>query len=390
MKFYIALLILIVYSQQDNQQLSPEDQTFLETLQKDQFGLNVLNSLQTEYQRDQDKKAQLNRIEHLLDEIEQQIAQDQQNDLELQSEASEQYYSQLLSLEEQIAKSQYDYSTVGAQIRLYQDESNRYDILLDEKENIINEYQSLSTQLDDIRQQERDHFEIARDDSITVCNLLKRAKYLIKQLIPKSTVLVQQSTNINQDFEQTADFIQQINQLQREAQESLQNNQPFLKIITEFVNVSTQTEAVVNTKRVNAIVNLLQQLYDQIDKTSRVQYNAEDDREQLHSRVKNQINDQLHSINLQLATLQNQQDSINAQIVAEQQNQKDEEMRLANLKQQLLDLSKCSDDTKVNYGVRQKERKEQLKLLRQVRQVMLNDFDAIRCYIEDYFNKAQR
>ncbi|CAK89401.1 unnamed protein product (macronuclear) [Paramecium tetraurelia] len=390
MKFYIALLILVVYSQQDNRQISPEDQTFLETLQKDQFGLNVLNSIQTEYQRDQDTKAQLNRIEHLLNEIEQQIAQDQQNDLELESEASEQYYSQLLSLEEQIAKSQYDYSTIGAQIRLYQDESNRYDILLDEKENIIDEYQSLSTQLDEIRQQERDHFEIARDDSITVCNLLKRAKYLIKQLIPKTTVLVQQSTNINQDFQQNADFLQQINQLQREAQESLQNNQPFLKIITEFVNVSTQTEAVVNTKRVNAIVNLLQQLYDQIDKTSRVQYNAEDDRDQLHSRVKNQINDQLHSINLQLATLQNQQDSINAQIVAEQQNQKDEEKRLANLKQQLLDLSKCSDDTKVNYGVRQKERKEQLKLLRQVRQVMLNDFDAIRCYIEDYFNKAQR
>ncbi|CAD8113914.1 unnamed protein product [Paramecium primaurelia] len=389
MKFYIALFILVVYSQQDNKQISPEDQTFLETLQQDQFGLNVLNSIQTEYQRDQDQKAQFNRIEHLLNKIEQQIAEDQQNDLELQSDASEQYYSQLLSLEEQIAKSQYDYSTLGAQIRLYQDESNRYDVLMDEKENIVNEYQSLLIQLDEIRQQEHDHFEIARDDSITVCSLLKRAKYLIKQLIPKTTVLVQQQSNLNQDYEQNTDFLEEINQLQREAKETLQNNQPFLQIINEFVSVSTQTDAVVNTKRVNAIVNLLQQLYDQVDKTSRVQYNAEDDREQLHSRVKNQINDELHSINLQLATLQNQQDSINAQIVTESQNQKDEEKRLANLKQQLLDLSKCSDDAKVNYGVRLKERKEQLKLLRQIRQVMLNDFDAIRCYIEDYFNKHQ-
>ncbi|CAD8125469.1 unnamed protein product [Paramecium sonneborni] len=390
MKFYIPLLILLVYSQQDNKIISPEDQTFLETLQKDQFGLTVLNSIQTEYQRDQDKKAQFNRIEHLLNEIEQQIAQDQQDDLELQSQDSELYYQQLISLEEQIAKSQYDYSTLGAQIRLYQDESNRYDVVIDEKENIITEYQSLSEQLDQIRQLEREHFEIARDDSINVCSLLKRATYLIKQTIPKYTLLIQQQQNINQNVEENTDFLQQINDLYNEAQDILQNNQPILQIIKEFVSISTQTEAVVNTNRANAIVNLLQQLYDQIDKTSRVQYNAEDDREQLHLRVKNQINDELHSINLEIATLQNQQDSIDAQIVTEQQNQKDEDNKLTNLKKQLIDLTNCSDNSKTNYIQRQKDRKEQLKLLRQIRQVMLNDFDAIRCYIEDYFNKTQR
>lgn len=45
-------------------------------------------------------------------------------------------------MKEKIAEAQYDYSSIDATIRLLEDESNRYDTQINEKENIVNEYES--------------------------------------------------------------------------------------------------------------------------------------------------------------------------------------------------------------------------------------------------------
>ncbi|CAD8194119.1 unnamed protein product [Paramecium octaurelia] len=388
----VFLVICLVISQKENTELSQEDQTLLDSMFKDKFGLNVLNDIQSEYRKDSERKEQLVRIESLLNTIERQIAQDEQDDLEQLTKDQELYNQQLESLKEKIAEAQYDYSSIGATIRLLEDESNRYDTQINEKENIVNEYESTLTQLEEIRQHENAYFEITRDDSFAICSLIKRARYLIRELLPRSprnVAFVQQYTYEDNSHQfSSSDVLQQMRDLQVEAQETLQNNEPFLKIINEFVTVSTQTEAVIDTTRANAIINLLQQLYDQVDSTNRVQLTAEDDRENLHQRVKDQINGELDYLNLQLSILQDEQDGVEAHIIAAQMDQKDGEQRLANLKQSFQDLQKCKEDSKVNYGVRSKERKEQLKLLRKAREVLLNEFDAVRCYIEDILNRS--
>ncbi|CAD8127374.1 unnamed protein product [Paramecium sonneborni] len=393
MKLYIVFLVIcIVTTQKDNGELSQEDQTLLDSLFKDKFGMNVMNDIQSEYKKDSESKDQLSRIEILLNTIERQIAQDEQDDLEQLSQEQELYNQQLESLKEKIAEAQYDYSSIGATIRLLEDQSNRYETQINEKENIVNEYESTLTQLEEIRQHESAYFDITREDSFAICSLIKRARYLIRELLPKNNrnvALVQQYTYEDNSHQfSSSDVLQQMKDLEIEAQETLQNNQPFLKIINEFVSVSTQTEAVIDTVRANAIINLLQQLYDQVDNTNRIQLTAEDDRENLHQRVKDHINEELDYLHLQLSILDDEQDGVEAHIIAAQMDQKDGEQRLANLKQSFQDLQKCKEDSKVNYGVRSKERKEQLKLLRKVRDVLLNEFDAVRCYIEDILSRS--
>lgn len=78
-----------------------------------------------------------------------------------------------------------------------------------------------------------------------VCNLLKRCRYLIRELVPRNPVLAQQSSELSDPYP-TRDVLSQLKQLQEEALETLRAEEPVLKIIGEFVQVANSSEEVLD------------------------------------------------------------------------------------------------------------------------------------------------
>ncbi|KAM3130063.1 hypothetical protein pb186bvf_017861 [Paramecium bursaria] len=364
--------------------LPSEYEQILEQISKDDFGKGLIGLLQEQYKAQNDDS--IANIDQLLHNLEQNIMESEKQDAEVLSLQSDDSSTQTEQLKQQVAEAQYDVTNLGSQIKSIKDQTSRFDQRIKERENIIEEYEDIQAQLDALRKKERVQFEKQRKSSTTISSLIKRSRYLIKQLIPKKFALVQQSSN---DIASDEEINEQIIELQNEAKEYLSEDDGYVQLMNQFIQVSTllktemetDTDAPASKQKVNAMLDILQRLYDQVDKTSTVQLNAEDDREKQFKKVIQQMNNDKQALKAQIVEMDQVIGDKREYIEQLTTAQKDAQARLTSLQKQQKDLQKIRDDEKVSYNQRVKERKQSLKLLRQARNVLNQNFEAAKAYI---------